>query len=214
MLKLLVKKELDYFFYRNKTGNLGTTSDILRFFKEVLRFIYSDMDVIFSKLPNEKIKAEYGFIARINNGKICNDMMAGNPDHPVFLQAKKNILKYYEWYHKQLPAFFEENKIEFSKNDYGNHPQYFALRNSWNSKNNLWSCGVGWGPNAFIQALHMYGFESGYHGREFIKKHEWVDKKTPSSNTVSEYFSKICPAELGDVKTEWDNSWDPNHNLF
>ena len=196
-LMTYIHHEVDCFFKKDKKeekGNLGLVSDTLRLFEAVLeKGIYADFDVNFQQpMPNNKISLPLGVLARLKGSDhtltASNDVIAGNPKHKVFKDAKTRLLSYYRKRGKSVKQY----------------------------PTDLWQDKVGFGPNAWIYALDKNGINTGYNLKKlingYISKDQWIYEDTENTiEKTGDIFSvlgpnkQLYPNTMGKLTTNWDN---------
>jgi hypothetical protein len=223
-IKEHINRELRYFFSaetpQQHKGNLSVVADQLRCFEQVLEWgVVSDFDVIFGEpLPLSPVFSRLGFTAKTRLGiegyaggvRISNDMLAGLPQHPVFLTVRKLTAAFNEYYHNALPQYFRENGIDFDPENYGNHPAYFEPRNQALSEFSL-----GGGPQLWAIALDKHGFPTGYENiaqPEVFELGENLCFSPYLFREKSKLFATFLPLILDtdiqrSLSAEWDHSW-------
>ncbi len=225
-IKASIDQELEYYFTKVNTqekGNLSVVADRLRLFENVLTLgIQSDCDVEFNvPLPKAPITATLGIFAKTRNGvdgdkggiRISNDLIAGDPKHPVFITTKKLLCEHIKKYHTAVPIYLKRHGIRVDSTNYDNHPGYFRARNE-----RLSAFSLGGGPQIFAIALHINGIITGYENitapeiflledNLALKPYIFVDA-TITQQQAKKSFALLLPEKLRKgLVAGWDHSW-------
>lgn len=232
-IKENIDHELAYFFKQvdpSLKGNLSVVADQLRLFEQVLHMgMVSDCDVEFkNSLPNHPLAAPLGFIAKTRQGvdghsggtRISNDLIGGDPKHPVFKTAKRLVCAYNRQYQTALLKYFGAHHIAHDASNPHTHPLYYKVRNERLSQFTL-----GGGPQLFARALHQHGFVTGYEqvtppevftfNDDFVFTPYEFSGAEISEEQRQRNFKLMLPPQLScSLVAHWDHSWQVTNTAW
>eukprot|EP00759_Apiculatamorpha_spiralis_P054687 PhF_6_TR7010/c0_g1_i1/m.10419 len=205
IIKCHVLKEIEAYFQHPPNfplrGNLSVVADQVRLLSWTLASgIFSDCDVDFAQpLPLEPVYksllVRYKEVGEEGNVIVSNDIVAGDPQHPVFCRARELTRNFNESFNSFFSTFAPRHGCiqQFS---YCQGPLLFARA--------MGDIGIQVGSNVSVlkdgvlvakpnQPLRFTDYE--------LPSHYWC-----SRDVVDAEFHLSC-----DMKASWDHSWVPGH---